>query len=269
MEFGRLIDGRPTVAVGSGLNDLGNTSSHQATLQMRLDFTGNRILAVVAHPDDAELLCAGTLARARAERAEIGVCVLCKGDKGQPSPPIANLAAVRRAEMRQSAALLGATLFCGGYSDGTLTDGLAERRRLTELFRRFVPTLVLAHAPQDYHPDHRAASALAEAASWFCASRGQKTRSQPLAAPPALWWLDCINGAGFGPHFYVDVSSHADLKRQLLACHRSQLQRAADRDFAPLAELMQRQMSTRGAESGVAAAEAFRLHHAFKRLRAW
>ena len=84
-----------------------------------------------------------------------------------------------------------------------------------------------------------------------------------------MWWLDCINGSSFEPHFYVDVSRYADLKHQLLACHRSQLQRAGDRDFAPLAELMQRQMSTRGVETGVAAAEAFRLHHAFKRLRAW
>jgi len=236
---------------------------------MRLDFTADRILAVVAHPDDAELLCAGTLARARVEGAGIGVCVLCRGDKGQPSTTIANLASVRRAEMHESARLLGATLFCGGYPDGALTDGFAQRRRLTELFRRFAPTLVLAHAPQDYHPDHRAASALAEAASWFCASRGQRTRSQPLAAPPALWWLDCINGSGFEPHFYIDITAHIDLKQRLLACHRSQLQRAGDRDFAPLAELMQRQMTTRGAESGVMAAEAFRLHHAFKRLKAW
>jgi LmbE family N-acetylglucosaminyl deacetylase len=236
---------------------------------MRLDFTGNRLLAVVAHPDDAELLCAGTLARARAEGAAIGVCVLCKGDKGQPSTPIPRLAAVRRAEVKASAARLGATLFCGGYSDGTLADGLAERRRLTELFRRFAPTVVLAHAPQDYHPDHRAASSLAEAASWFCASRGQRTRSQPLAASPAVWWLDCIDGHGFEPHFYVDISGYVELKHQLLAFHRSQMQRAGDRDFAPLAELMQRQMSSRGAESGVVAAEAFRLHHAFKRVKAW
>ena len=52
-----------SVAAGSGLND----SVITVFLIMRLDFTGVRILAVVAHPDDAELLCAGTLARARAD----------------------------------------------------------------------------------------------------------------------------------------------------------------------------------------------------------
>ena len=49
---------------------------------MKLDFAEERVLAVVAHPDDAELLCAGTLARARACGATIGICAMCQGDKG-------------------------------------------------------------------------------------------------------------------------------------------------------------------------------------------
>src|SRR6185369_17945810 len=74
---------------------------------MHLSFAGDRMLAVVAHPDDAELLCAGTLARARADGAAIGVCVLCQGDKGQPAEPIVNLAAVRLQEMTAATALRG------------------------------------------------------------------------------------------------------------------------------------------------------------------
>ncbi len=58
-------------------------------------------------------------------------------------------------------------------------------------------------------------------------------------------------------------------KRQMLACHKSQLQRGSDGDFAPLAALMQRQCETRGAQANVAAAEAFRWHHAFKRVGAF
>ena len=57
------------------------------------------MLAVVAHPDDAELLCAGTLARARDDGAAIAVCVMCRGDKGQPPRPIPNLPGVRRKEV--------------------------------------------------------------------------------------------------------------------------------------------------------------------------
>ncbi len=236
---------------------------------MKLNFAHDRILAVVAHPDDAELLCAGTLARAKAEGAAIGVCVLCRGDKGQPSRPVPHLASVRRREMAASARMLGAQLFAGGFSDGTLRDGAVQRRKLTELYRRFKPTLVLAHAPEDYHPDHRAASALADTASWFCASRGQKTHSPPLAASPELWWMDTLNMNGFVPGFYVDISEQLQLKTRMLACHQSQLQRGADADFSPMTDLMRLQAQARGSQAGVPAAEAFRAYHAFKRTRAW
>ena len=236
---------------------------------MRLDFAGERVLAVVAHPDDAELLCAGTLARARADGAGIGIAVLCRGEKGQPPQPVPRLAAVRRGEMAAAARLLGAELYTGRVPDGTLGDDRPTRLQLTEIYRRFRPSLVLAHHAADYHPDHRAASPLAQAASWFCAARGHPTASPAHAAPPALWWMDSVTMSGFEPGFYVDVSAFLPLKEDMLRCHRSQVARDDDSSFSPLLELMRQQAATRGAQAGVAAAEAFRAHHAFKRTRAW
>ena len=96
---------------------------------MKLDFSDERLLAVVAHPDDAEYLCAGTLARAKADGAEIGICVLCQGDRGQPAPPIENLAEVRREEMAAAAEVLGAALLRGEFSDGHLADDPDHRKR--------------------------------------------------------------------------------------------------------------------------------------------
>lgn len=236
---------------------------------MRIDFHGERVLAVVAHPDDAELLCAGTLARAKADGAGVGIFVLCQGEKGQPSTPVANLAAMRRREMKAAATILGAELFCGKSPDGQLADTPPQRRFVVEVYRRFRPSLVLAHWAGDYHPDHRAAGALAEAASWFAASAGHKTRWPALPSQPALWWMDTVNMAGFEPGFYIDVTPHVELKRQMLACHQSQLQRGSEADFSPLEEQMLRQCQARGAQAGVAAAEAFRSHLAWKRSRAW
>jgi len=236
---------------------------------MRLDFTNERVLAVVAHPDDAEYSCAGTLARAKADGAAIGICVLCRGDKGQPSQTIDDLTAVRRREMQSAADLLGADFYPGESGDGDLADDLDRRRRLVEVYRRFRPTLVLAHAPTDYHSDHRAASAIAEAAAWYCSSHGHVTQSPVLETQPAVWWMDTMNMCDFEPHFYIDVSDYFDLKRRLLACHASQLQRSEDGSFSPLDSQMVRQLQMRGAQAGVAAAEAFRIHRAWKRLRAW
>src|SRR5438477_12954432 len=104
---------------------------------MRLQFDGERVLAVVAHPDDAELLCAGTRARAKADGAAVGICVLCRGDKGQPAKPVADLAGVRRREAAASAELLGGELTWCGFEDGTLTDALPQRRKLLAAYRAF------------------------------------------------------------------------------------------------------------------------------------
>ncbi len=236
---------------------------------MRLDFTDQRVLAVVAHPDDADYLCAGTLARAKADGAEIGVCVLCQGDRGQPSPPIKNLLEVRREEMAEAAGVLGAVLLRGEFSDGHLADIPEHREIVVELVRQFRPTLILAHSVDDYHSDHRAAGALAEAASWYCTSKGHPGPSPVMAEQPALCWMDTINMTGFEPGFYIDISEHVDVKRRMLACHASQRQRAEERAFSPLEEQMVWQSQARGAQAGVEAAEAFRLHLAWKRIPAW
>src|SRR5439155_4380457 len=241
---------------------------------MRLTFANDRLLAVMAHPDDAELLCAGTLARAKADGAAIGIVVMCRGDKGIGSGGVGSnqsqqdLARVRQEEAAAAAEVLGAQLFWFGAADGELFDSYEMRKRLIEIFRRFRPTLVICHAMEDYHPDHRTASQLGEAASWFAAARGHVTESPALDAPPAVWFADTLDMNGFSPQIFVDIGDHVAIKERMLDPHRLQLQRSGDRDFAPLAELMRRQCQTRGAQAGVAAAEAFRPHVTFKRIGA-
>ncbi len=236
---------------------------------MRLAFSDERVLAVVAHPDDAELLCAGTLARARADGAPIGVHALSRGEKGQPAEPIENLGDVREGELQEAVALLEADCYPGRTGDGEVADTTEQRFDLIEVYRRFRPTLILAPAPEDYHPDHRAGAALAEAASWFAASFGHVTESPPLEAPPALWRMDTVNMLGFAPGFFVDIGRSVELKRRMLRCHRSQLERGTESGFSPLEPLMVRQAEARGAQADVDAAEAFRAEITWKRAKAW
>src|ERR1700759_1302487 len=108
---------------------------------MRLSFKDEWVMAVVAHPDDAELLCAGTLARAKADGARIAICVMCLGDKGIPSRGAAQIVVTRRKERVASAKLLGAEPFSAKIPDGTLTDDVQTRRLLIEILRQFKPTL--------------------------------------------------------------------------------------------------------------------------------
>ena len=236
---------------------------------MKLEFARERILAIVAHPDDAELLCAGTLARAADEGAAIGIAVLCRGDRGQTDPPIEDLGEVRKAEMTKAAELLGAQLQFGEFSDGTLEDRSSNRACVIDMLRQFRPTLVFAHAPNDYHPDHRAASKLAEAASWFAASKGHASEHAPLPLPPPLWFMDTVGMNGFEPGFYIDICAHVEIKRRMLRFHESQMARSKDEGFSPLEPLMLQQCAARGEQASVGAAEAFRWADSWKRIRAF
>jgi LmbE family N-acetylglucosaminyl deacetylase len=74
---------------------------------------------------------------------------------------------------------------------------------------------------------------------------------------------------GFEPGFFVDITPFTDLKHQMLRCHHSQLQRGENADFSPLGDVMRLQYTARGSQSATPAAEAFCIHPAWKRARAW
>jgi LmbE family N-acetylglucosaminyl deacetylase len=171
--------------------------------------------------------------------------------------------------MQAAARLLGAELLTGEFGDGTLQDDPPTRVAVVELLRTFQPTLILGHSPEDYHADHRAASALVDACSWMASSRGMVTASPPLAQPAAVWWLDTLGMHRFDPGFAVDVSEFMELKSAMLRCHHSQLRRGTADGFVPLLDELRTQATTRGRQAGVAAAEAFQCHRAFGRMRAW
>ena len=126
------------------------------------------VMVVVAHPDDAEFMAAGTVAKWAREGKEI-VYVLCtSGDKGTSDTSVspAELAESRRHEQQAAAARLGVgeVVFLG-YEDGVLQNTLQLRKDIVRQIRRFRPDVVVCQDPttrwsaQGYlnHPDHRAA----------------------------------------------------------------------------------------------------------------
>jgi len=67
-----------------------------------------RVLAVGAHPDDLEILCAGTLAKFKKDGAEIFMAHLCDGNKGHFEIPADSLARMRDKEAKNSVKILEA-----------------------------------------------------------------------------------------------------------------------------------------------------------------
>ncbi|MDQ7859411.1 MAG: PIG-L family deacetylase, partial [Armatimonadota bacterium] len=216
------------------------------------------VLAVGAHPDDVEILAAGTLARYAAAGAKVTICCATAGELGHAAADVATRAAARLAEARAAAAHIGARLICLELPDGGVADTPETRRRAADAVRAAEADLVITHAPHDYHPDHRATSAIVFAATFIASSPQLVTGSPPVRRAPPLFYMDTIAGIGFVPEEYVDITEVMDTKRAMLREHRSQLDWLRARAGVDVLELMEVTARFRGFACGARYAEGFR-----------
>ncbi|HHW09020.1 MAG TPA: PIG-L family deacetylase [Firmicutes bacterium] len=225
-----------------------------------------RVLAVGAHPDDLEILCAGTLARYRRDGHQIIMAHACNGNCGHFIIPPDELAAIRAKEAEAAAALLDAeVLTLEGVGDGELVaDDPAQRRAMVELIRRARPDVIITHTPDDYMPDHVATSQLVFFASFFASTPNYKTGTAPHhEAVPPIFYMDTLAGANFLPEEYVDITDTLEIKLKMLECHQSQLVWLREHDGIDMKEFVEVTARFRGLQCGVRYAEGFR------RLRTW
>jgi N-acetylglucosamine malate deacetylase 1 len=214
-----------------------------------------RVLAIGAHPDDIELSCAGTLARFLRAGSAVHLAVACRGDRGGDDPDA--LAERRRDESRRAAEVLGAPVEFLELGDAEVTDDAETRLRFLGLLRAVRPDLVITHAADDYHDDHVRVGDLACKCAWFAASPGHDSGQPPLESPPAVVFMDNVAGLGPQPTHLVDISDTIAVKRRMLACHRSQVERP-DSGMSRLEEMAETLARLRGFQCGVSHAEGFR-----------
>src|SRR6476620_9132612 len=124
-----------------------------------------RIIAMGAHPDDAELKFAGTAAMFAAQGAKVKLVALTNGDVGHFSQAGGPLAQRRKAEVEACHEKLGVATDVLDIHDGELMPDLETRKKVANLIRDWQADIVLSHRPWDYHPDHRAVGKLAEDAA--------------------------------------------------------------------------------------------------------
>ncbi len=233
-----------------------------------MDIPSRRVaLAFMAHPDDAEFLCAGTLIRLADLGWEIHIATAAPGDCGTMTENRWAISARRTAEAEAAAHLIGATYHCIDERDGFVVYDKPTLQKTYDLFRRITPSLVFAHASRDYMLDHEMASLLARAGSFlYGAPNCSEVPRHPDSAVPYLYYCDPVEGRDplghrVTPTTYVDISDQLEKKSQMLACHESQ--RAwlvAHHGVDEYLEAMRRHARMRGAEIGVQAAEAFVQH---------
>jgi LmbE family N-acetylglucosaminyl deacetylase len=216
-----------------------------------------RILAVGAHPDDIEFLCAGTLAIYRKKGHKVFMCHVCDGNKGSSTFSSNELAKIRREEAIRSARVIGATSIWGEISDGEVVLDLNSRMKIIDVIRQANPDLIITHSPDDYHSDHINVSRLVFEACYLANLELWKTSYPPTDRLPYLYYMDTEAGIDFNPTEYVDISDTIDTKIKMMLENKSQiawLRKVHNYDAIEVIKLIAR---FRGLQAGVEYAEAF------------
>ena len=229
----------------------------------------NRVLAVMPHPDDIEILCAGTLLRLREAGCEIHLATMTAGDKGSSTLSREEIAATRREEARRASEVLEAASYrCLEFAHLEIVFDNPSRRRVAALLREIRPFLVFTTPPDDYIFDHEITSQLVRDASFNATCPLYETDGGQPSLPymPYLYYSDAVGGHDIlcrpSPVMsLVDISDQIERKAEALLCHDSQRswlrkQHGID-DYV---ESMKRWSAKRGQVLGAAYGEAFCQH---------
>jgi N-acetylglucosamine malate deacetylase 1 len=227
-------------------------------------------IAILAHPDDAEFLCAGTLVRLKKEHGwQIHVATMTPGDCGSAEHAPDDIARIRRGEGKAAAEAIGATYHCLEERDLRVIYNEPALEKVTRLLNAVRAAVVFTHSPDDYHLDHEQTSKLVRAAT-FAAPIPNFLHDRHLHPPldhiPHLFYCDPLEGNdAFGnpiaPSFRIDISSVIADKSRMLECHESQ--RAWLRKHHGVDNLVEEMKgwgATQGKAAGVPFAEGFRQH---------
>jgi len=177
------------------------------------------VLAVMAHPDDAELLCGGALIKSADRGERVGVVDLTRGESGSRGS-----AELRAREAERAAEVMGlAVRRSGGLTDAGLLNTPETRRVVVELLRELRPRVVVTHWREGRHPDHRVAAELVYDACFLSGLSRFEARGGPFR-PLKLVHATAFREDAAPPSFVVDVTEQMDRKLVALAAYGSQFE---------------------------------------------
>jgi len=215
------------------------------------------VLAIVPHPDDAELLCGGTLARLAREGRRTGILDLTQGEMGTRG------SVTRRAQEADAAArVLGVAVRENlGLPDSRLENGNAARTQVAVAIRRLRPQVVITMAPRGRHPDHRVTAQLVRDACFLAGIRKVDDATEPHR-PRKLLHAIAFREDHVKPTFVVDISADFETKLAAIACYASQFEGATQAGEVyptgePLADVIRHQSAHYGSLIRCAYGEPF------------
>ena len=177
------------------------------------------IVAVCAHPDDAELAMGGTIAREAARGRRVALVDLTRGECGSRGTP-----ETRAAEAAEAARILGAAHRESlGLPDARLQAAPEHRDPMVEAIRRLRPRVVLLQHWEQRHPDHAAASRIVYDACFLSGLRNYRPDLGPAFRPAKLAYTVTMTEANnLAPTFVVDVTPFWETKLRAISAFASQ-----------------------------------------------
>lgn len=207
------------------------------------------ILCITAHPDDAEISCAGTLMRQIELGHSVGLVELTAGELGTRGS-----ATLRRQEAEAAMKVIGARFrYDLGLPDGFFRSEREVLLKVVTVLRLHRPRVVITNAVRDRHPDHGRGADLVREAAFLSGLRRIDTifsgKAQEPWRPTTL--LHCVQDNWIDPDRVVDITPFWDRKMEALMCFRSQFydptstepeSPIATREFLPFLEGRHRAM---------------------------
>ena len=178
------------------------------------------ILVITAHPDDAELCCAGTIIKHLKMGRKVGIVDLTKGELGTRGN-----GEIRLKEAEEASRIMGLTLRDNlGFKDMLFVNDEDHRTEVVMKIREYQPDIVLTNAVYDRHPDHAKAAELVSEACFMSGLPKFQTelqgKDQKAWKPKAVYHI--IQSQFIKPDFVVDVSDEWDQKMEAIQAYRSQ-----------------------------------------------
>ncbi|MDH3270355.1 MAG: bacillithiol biosynthesis deacetylase BshB1 [Gemmatimonadota bacterium] len=223
------------------------------------------LLAVMAHPDDAELLCGGALIKSVRRGRRVGVLDLTTGEMGSSGS-----GALRAEEAAAAARTMGLTeRRCAGLPDSAITNDVESRHVVAEHLRALRPRVVVTHWKIGRHRDHRIAAELVRDACYLSGLKKLDAAGEPFR-PHKLVYATSFREDADPPDFVVDVSDEMDAKIEALAHYASQFDGAVQAGEVfpggdrPLLDQVRAKAAHYGSLIRVRYGEAFRVDEALE-----
>ena len=224
---------------------------------------GKKILVVVAHPDDAESFCGGTLAKLTRQENAVTLLVCTNGDRGSHDRRVCptELFDRRKKEQEEAREILGIQdVIWLGYRDGTLAFMTDLCERLIRVIRQMQPEIILTFDPwkhYEFHPDHRTVGYVTTEARmladlpWICPEFTMEGLLPWHAEEVYLFAPEDAN-------YWVDIRETIDVKINARLAHRSQNDFIrCDQDRQAFIEEIRSKSRDQGRDCGYPYAEAF------------